>query len=65
MASHPSRIRLEFLKRVREERKFDSPEALKSQILQDVKRAIHLLPPDRRFEARVIKFNLGKSPERL
>jgi riboflavin kinase/FMN adenylyltransferase len=35
----PSRIRLEFLKRVREERKFDSPEALKSQILHDVKRA--------------------------
>jgi riboflavin kinase/FMN adenylyltransferase len=35
----PARIRLEFLKRVREERKFDSPEALKSQILQDVKRA--------------------------
>ena len=28
--------RLQFLRRVREERKFDSPEALKSQILRDV-----------------------------
>jgi riboflavin kinase / FMN adenylyltransferase len=35
----PARIRLEFLKHVREERKFDSPEALKEQILRDVKRA--------------------------
>lgn len=35
----PSRIRVEFLLRVREERKFDSPEALKAQILRDVGRA--------------------------
>jgi riboflavin kinase / FMN adenylyltransferase len=35
----PERIRLEFLRRVREERKFDSPEALKAQILRDVGRA--------------------------
>lgn len=35
----PVRIRLEFLRRVREERKFDSPEALKAQILRDVSRA--------------------------
>ena len=35
----PDRIRLEFLRRVREERRFDSPEALKSQILRDVARA--------------------------
>lgn len=35
----PQSIHLEFLKRVREERKFDSAEALKTQILQDVKRA--------------------------
>ena len=35
----PERIRLEFLRRVREERKFDSPEALKAQILRDVSRA--------------------------
>jgi riboflavin kinase/FMN adenylyltransferase len=32
----PERIRLAFLKRVRPERKFDSPEVLKSQILRDV-----------------------------
>ncbi len=35
----PARIRLEFLRRVRDERKFESPEALKSQILRDVGRA--------------------------
>ena len=32
----PERIRLEFLRRVRDERKFESPEALKAQILRDV-----------------------------
>jgi riboflavin kinase/FMN adenylyltransferase len=35
----PQRIRLEFLRRVRDERKFESPEALKAQILRDVGRA--------------------------
>ena len=35
----PSRIRVEFLRRVREERKFASPEELKAQILHDVVRA--------------------------
>jgi riboflavin kinase/FMN adenylyltransferase len=35
----PGRISVEFLRRVREERKFDSPEALKQQILRDVGRA--------------------------
>jgi riboflavin kinase/FMN adenylyltransferase len=35
----PERIRLEFLRRVRDERKFESPEALKTQILRDVGRA--------------------------
>ena len=35
----PAKIRLEFLRRVREERKFESPEALKAQILRDVSRA--------------------------
>jgi riboflavin kinase/FMN adenylyltransferase len=35
----PEQIRLEFLRRVREERKFESPEALKAQILRDVGRA--------------------------
>ena len=35
----PKRIRVQFLWHVREERKFDSPEALKAQILRDVGRA--------------------------
>jgi riboflavin kinase/FMN adenylyltransferase len=35
----PDRIRLELLRRVRDERKFESPEALKAQILRDVGRA--------------------------
>jgi riboflavin kinase/FMN adenylyltransferase len=35
----PNRIRLDFLRRVRDERKFESPEALKQQILRDVARA--------------------------
>jgi riboflavin kinase/FMN adenylyltransferase len=35
----PVRIRLKFLRRVRDERKFESPEALKEQILHDVTRA--------------------------
>lgn len=35
----PDRIRLEFLRRVREERRFESPELLRAQILKDVARA--------------------------
>jgi riboflavin kinase/FMN adenylyltransferase len=35
----PTRIRVEFLRRLREERRFESPEALKQQILRDVARA--------------------------
>ena len=40
----PRRIRVEFLRRIREERKFDSPEALRGQILKDVRTAQRLLP---------------------
>jgi len=36
----PSTIAIEFLKRLREERKFENPEALKAQILRDVDRAL-------------------------
>jgi riboflavin kinase / FMN adenylyltransferase len=35
----PSHVRVEFLRRVRDEMKFDSPEALKAQIFRDVSRA--------------------------
>lgn len=35
----PRRIRVEFLARVRDERRFESPEALKAQILRDVRAA--------------------------
>jgi len=35
----PHRVRLEFLRRVREERKFSSPDLLKTQILKDVSAA--------------------------
>jgi len=36
----PRRIRVEFLWRVRDERRFDSPEALKAQILKDARTAL-------------------------
>ena len=35
----PASIRVKFLRRLREERKFDTPEALRAQILQDVRTA--------------------------
>ncbi len=38
-APTPRRIQVEFLRRVRDERKFDSPQALKTQIFKDVARA--------------------------
>lgn len=46
----PRRIRVRFCRRIREERKFESPEALKSQILKDVSRARTWF---RRVESRV------------
>ena len=39
VAGRDSHIRLEFLRRVRDERTFDSPEALRAQILRDVRSA--------------------------
>jgi riboflavin kinase/FMN adenylyltransferase len=52
----PRRIRVEFLRRVRDERKFDSPEALKAQILKDVRQAQayfrRIIAWTRRFPAR-------------
>jgi riboflavin kinase / FMN adenylyltransferase len=35
----PERIRVEFLRRLRDEKKFETPELLKAQILRDVRRA--------------------------
>jgi riboflavin kinase/FMN adenylyltransferase len=35
----PKRIRVEFLRRLRDEKKFESPEQLRAQILRDVRRA--------------------------
>jgi riboflavin kinase / FMN adenylyltransferase len=45
----PERIRIEFLKRVRDERKFENADALKAQIMHDVARARAFF---RRFEQR-------------
>ena len=46
----PARIRVEFLLRLREERKFPSPEALKAQILRDVARARRYLSRARKLD---------------
>jgi len=51
----PQQIRVEFLRRVREERRFDSPELLKHQILQDVKRASA-------YFRRVARLHAGRQP---
>lgn len=50
--THPERIEVSFLFRVRDERKFDSPEALKSQILRDVAVA-------NRLHRRLAGFHMG------
>jgi riboflavin kinase/FMN adenylyltransferase len=42
LQERPEAIRLEFLARLREERRFDSPEALRAQILRDVRSAQNL-----------------------
>jgi riboflavin kinase/FMN adenylyltransferase len=47
----PVRIRVEFLRRVRDERKFESPEALKAQIFRDVQRAQRVHERLRKFRA--------------
>jgi riboflavin kinase / FMN adenylyltransferase len=51
----PLRIRVELLRRVREERKFATPEALKTQILRDVERA-------RTYFRRVARWVRGALP---
>ena len=48
-AHPPARMRVEFLERIRDERKFDSPAALKAQIFRDVART-------QRFFARAQKW---------
>lgn len=45
----PRRIRLEFLHRVRDERKFETPAGLRAQILRDVQRAKRFFRGLRRF----------------
>ena len=49
----PGRIRVEFLWRLREERRFESPEALKAQILRDVGKS-------RKFFTRLAKWDNGR-----
>jgi riboflavin kinase/FMN adenylyltransferase len=54
----PARIRVEFLRRVREERRFDSPEALKRQILADAAQAEVFFRRLRRFEPALLSRRL-------
>jgi riboflavin kinase / FMN adenylyltransferase len=51
----PARIRVEFLRRLREERKFETPEALKAQILRDVARAQAFFRRTRKWAAGALK----------
>jgi riboflavin kinase/FMN adenylyltransferase len=52
-APTPERIQVEFLHRLRGERKFESPEALKAQILRDVRRAQAFFRREARWRAAV------------
>jgi riboflavin kinase/FMN adenylyltransferase len=59
LVAQPSEIRVEFLRRVRGERKFDSPEALRAQILRDVataqafhRRLLRWQPPEMALSAQ-------------
>ena len=45
----PKRIRVDFLHRLREERRFENPEALKAQILSDVRQAVSWMRRVRRW----------------
>ncbi len=47
-----TRIQVDFLRRVRAERKFESPESLREQILKDVHAAQSLVPPRRQGTER-------------
>jgi riboflavin kinase / FMN adenylyltransferase len=51
----PARIRVEFVHRLREERKFETPEALKAQILRDVARAQAFFHRTRKWAAGALK----------
>jgi riboflavin kinase/FMN adenylyltransferase len=45
----PRRIRVEFLRRIRDEREFETPDALKTQILKDVRTAQNYLRRTRKW----------------
>jgi riboflavin kinase/FMN adenylyltransferase len=49
----PDRISVAFLKRVRDERKFETPEALKGQILKDVGKALRYFARTARFSSQL------------
>jgi len=49
----PGRIRVEFMRRLRDERRFESPEALKAQILRDVGAARRYFRRQRNWIGRV------------